>query len=937
MLAVAEPELSFAGLLRQLRAGARLTQEELAEAASLSPQAVAALERGVHRTARKDTAVLLADALGLPEQVRAVFVAAARGKAPAAGVLSARQGVTPGGFAAAVARALPRDIAAFTGRQAELAQLMGALAETATSGGVVGIHAIGGMAGVGKTTFAVHAAHRLADAFPDGQFFLPLHAHTAGQRPVDPADALASLLLTAGVPAAQIPPGLEARAARWRDYVAGKKILLLLDDASGHEQVRPLLPGTAGSLVLVTSRRRLSALEDATVISLDTLTARDAAVLLVRLAARPGLQAGDIAAGGISRLCGYLPLAIGMLASQLRHHPAWDAASLAADLAAARDLLALMRAENVSVAAAFGLSYRDLGPDQQQLFRRLGLVPGPTVDGYAAAALVTTDLGTARRLLGELYDHHLLTEPARGRYLLHDLLREHARALVTADDPAESDAAVGRLLDYYLHTTLTAGRHILLMTVAQGQPPPGDPPACVPGRPTLDHAAAWLETERPNLQAAADLAAVSGRHLHAIQIPAAMGDFLRSRGHWEQSAVLHRTALEAARRAGDRPGQALALRQLGILAWLTGDLPAAAASLIRAAALYGEAGDQPGQAYALDQLGVVRQWEGEYAASAVCRQQALALARMSGDRLAEAAALHHLSLIQGLTGQWAAATTGVEQALALVRVLGYPEFDMLHTLGCLQRETGDYLAAAVSLEQALDMMREFGERPFRGTALDDLGRVQQLTGDYAAALTSHTQALALHRELGYRLGEAEALNSLGELSTRTSATGQARDYHTQALAIARSVGLPMTKACALEGIGRSHLQDGEPGPAAGYLQQALTIYQHIGVPGARHVRLAIHPAGLRLRVQDLWRTPYNRSSVTPDMAVQAYERPWPRHSPANGDGEAPPPPRTNRAACSVRHQPAYRRLDKARRSGGYVRARRGQVLVTVRDLILDAA
>jgi tetratricopeptide (TPR) repeat protein/transcriptional regulator with XRE-family HTH domain len=837
---VAEPGLSFAGLLRQLRTEAQLTQEELAEAASLSPRSVSDLERGITRTAHKDTAKLLAGALNLTEPVRGLFVAAARGRAPAADVLAARHGLQPGASAAAATRALPRDIAAFTGRQAELAQLMGTLAETATGGGVVGIHAIDGMAGVGKTTFAVHAAHRLASAFPDGQFFLPLRAHTAGQRPVDPTDALASLLLTAGVPAAQIPPGLEARAARWRDYVAGKKILLLLDDASGHEQVRPLLPGTAGSLVLVTSRRRLSALEDAAVISLDTLTPRDAAVLLVRLAARPGLRPGDVAAGGICRLCGYLPLAIGMLASQLRHHPTWNVASLAADLAAARDRLALMRAENVSVAAAFGLSYRDLGPDQQQLFRRLGLVPGPTVDDYAAAALVTTDLGTVRRLLDELYDHHLLTEPARGRYLLHDLLREHARALVTADDPVERAAAVGRLLDYYLHTTLTAGRHILVMTAAQGQPPSGDPPACVPDLPTLGHAAAWLETERPNLHAAADLAAVSGRHLHAIQLPAAMGDFLRSRGHWEQSAALHRTALEAARRAGDRPGQALALRQLGILAWLTGDLPAAAVSLTRAAALYDEVGDQPGQAYALDQLGVVRQWAGDYAASAACRQRALALARTSGDRLAEAAALHHLSLIQGLTGQWAAATTGVKQALALVRELGHRsgEFDMLHTLGCLQRETGHYPAAAASLEQALDMRRELGDRPFQGTTLDDLGRVQQLTGDYAAALTSHTQALALHRELGYRIAEAETLNSLGELSTRTSATGQARDYHTQALAIARSVGLPMTEACALEGIGRSHLQDGGPGQAAGYLQQALTIYQRIGVPGARHVRLA---------------------------------------------------------------------------------------------------
>ena len=207
-----EPGLSFAGLLRQLRAEARLTQEELAEAAGVSLRSVSNLERGINRTAHKDTAELLAGPLRLAGPVAELFVAAARGKAPAAAVLAARDQGAPSAFAAAATRSLPRDTFAFTGRQAELAQLMTTLTDLTADGGVVGIHAIDGMAGIGKTTFAVHAAHQLAPAFPDGQFFLPLHAHTAGQRPVDPADALASLLLTAGVPAAAIPPGLQARA-----------------------------------------------------------------------------------------------------------------------------------------------------------------------------------------------------------------------------------------------------------------------------------------------------------------------------------------------------------------------------------------------------------------------------------------------------------------------------------------------------------------------------------------------------------------------------------------------------------------------------------------------------------------------------------------------------------------------------------------------------
>jgi transcriptional regulator with XRE-family HTH domain len=538
MEAVAEPGLSFAGLLRQFRAEARLTQEELAEAAGLSPRSVSDLERGINRTARKDTALLLADALDLTGEVRAAFVAAARGRAPAADVQAARTGLASGppataGGSAAATRTLPRDIGTFTGRDAELERLLGSPASAAAGGG---IHVIDGMAGSGKTTFAVHAAHRLADGFPDGQFFLPLHAHTPGQQPVDPADALASLLLTAGIAAQHIPPGLEARAARWRDRVADKKILLLLDDAAGHDQVRPLLPGTPGSLVLVTSRRRLTALEDATVTSLTTLSPDEAAALLARLAGREDLGAGTGPAGEIARLCGYLPLAIGMLARQLRHHPARTGAQVAADLAATRDRLAAMRAENLSVAAAFDLSYADLDAAQQQLFRRLGLSPGPDVSAYGAAALNDTTPDAARRLLDELYDHHLITEPAPGRYLLHDLLREYALALARDVDAADSRAAVGRLVNYYAHAAAAAAQHIATWTTGGDRPPPGLPPASAPPLATSRQAAQWLEAERPNLHAAVNYAAVEAMPRHAITIATAMGGFLRGGGFWDQAA-----------------------------------------------------------------------------------------------------------------------------------------------------------------------------------------------------------------------------------------------------------------------------------------------------------------------------------------------------------------------------------------------------------------
>ena len=368
---MAEAPAGFASLLRKLRREAGLTQEELAAGAALSVRAVSYLERGVVTTPQKETVRLLADALGLIGPVRAEFEATARGRS------------APGGVAAA-SRTLPRDIASFTGRQRELEQLAEA---AAGAGGVVGIHAIGGMAGIGKTAFAVHAAHRLAARFPGGQIFLPLHGHTPGQQPVDPEDALASLLQTAGVAPAQIPPGLQARMALWRDRLAGQQLLLILDDAVGSEQVLPLLPGTGESLVLVTSRRHLSALDEATAINLDTLPAAEAAGLLIRLAGRPGLAADDPGVREITRLCGYLPLAIGMVARQLRHHPTWSAGGRAAELAAAAGRLELMATESLSVAAAFDLSYADLGPDLRRLFRRLGLHPGPEADEYAAAAL----------------------------------------------------------------------------------------------------------------------------------------------------------------------------------------------------------------------------------------------------------------------------------------------------------------------------------------------------------------------------------------------------------------------------------------------------------------------------------------------------------------------------------------------------------------------
>ena len=443
------------------------------------------------------------------EPVRALFVAAARGRRPAAEALAARQAEVRGAFAAAATWALPRDISDFTGRQAELARLFRTLTSIAADGAVVGINAIGGMAGVGKTTFAVHAAR-------PGQ---PGGASSTAWPSSPPA---ACTWWTCAWPSAcrtrwpaccwwlgSAPRrfrrawrrGPDAGAITWR----ARKCCWYSMMPPGMSRFRPLLPGTAGSLVLITSCWRPTALEDAAVISLDTLPPGEAAELMVqpyRLAAW-AYGPGTAVVAEITRLCGYLPLALGMLASQLRHHPAWTTAGLAAGLAAARDRLELMQAEDVSVAAAFDLSYQDLISDHQRLFRRLGLHPGPDIDAYAAAALDSITLNAAGRGLDGLYDQHLLTEPAPGRYRLHDLLRAHAEALAASDDPADRGNATGRLLDYYLQTALAASNQI---GSANWSPvavysPLARPPECAPPVSTPGQAAAWLDTERANLHA----------------------------------------------------------------------------------------------------------------------------------------------------------------------------------------------------------------------------------------------------------------------------------------------------------------------------------------------------------------------------------------------------------------------------------------------------
>lgn len=737
-----------------------------------------------------------------------------------------RANMTPSALAT---RTLPRDIASFTGRSSELNFLAQLVKHADVTGSFVGVHIIDGMPGIGKTAFAVRAAHELSRYFPDGQIFLPLHAHTPGQHPVDPADALASLLLTMGLMPQQIPSDVESRAQLWRHHISDKKIIIVLDDAAGHEQVRPLLPSARRCLVLITSRRRLSAIEDTMPITLDPLPLEEATALLIRLASRRDLDASAASSREIVRRCGHLPLAIGMMARHLGNHHAWTAADLAAELATTQDRLALLHVENLSVTTAFDLSYQELTLDEQHLFRRLGLLPGVDIDAYATAAVAEISLPSAQHLLDQLYDRHIITEPSRGRYRFHDLIREYARALAAGEDAALRERATDGLLDYYLHTATIANHHLTRRSPFLF-PPVNTIPAWVPDLSTPAKASTWMEAERGNLNAAAEYAAYESQPRHAIEIPAAMNGFLCTQGYWGQAIELHHTALTTARQAADDYGQAVALNQLGHVHRLTSSYGHATASQEQALALFRTIADRHGQANALDSLGVVQYLQGDYSSANSNLVQALALYRELDDRLGQAEALLHLGAGQQATGSYPAAIHTLSEALELQRGLSHVlgEAETLNYLGVVHYLTGNYQDSVRTLTKAIEFQRTLNDHLGQAEALNNRGAVLCEIGNHAGAVDNLRDALLLYEDLGNRRGQASVLNNLGALLVRIGDLTGAQATLTNALALHQELGNRRGEANALRYIGLVQRLAGDYDASIDNAKSALRIFQDIG-------------------------------------------------------------------------------------------------------------
>jgi tetratricopeptide (TPR) repeat protein len=729
-------------------------------------------------------------------------------------------------------RQLPRKASGFTGRTAELAQLLELVPDPWRATAVV-ISAIDGMAGIGKTELAVYAAHRLVDRFPDGQLFIDLHGYTPGLAPVAPAEALDRLLRDLGIPGTQIPAGVDARAGLYRTRLADQQVLIVLDNAATEAQVAPLLPGTPGCLVLVTSRRRFSGLDHTRTVSLDTLPIPDAVTLLAnivgegRLADQPPELQVELV-----ELCGRLPLAIRIAARRLQSHPTWRVSDLVARLRDRQHRLGELAAGQRSVTAALDLSYQDLNPDQQQAYGLLGSHPGPDFDGYATAALLDTTLPRAGRVLDQLLEVHLLQEPAPGRYRFHDLVRAHAAHTATNEQTVPGvEAALGRLLDYYRHTAAAATDAAYPYERDQR---PEVPPAHTPGPELPDPAAglAWLDTELSNLLAAAGYATAYGRPDHLLQLSAILHLHLRIRGRYHDAETLHQQALAAAATLGDQAGQLTALNGLGDTHLRQGQYGPATDHHEQALRIARATGHRVGELTALTGLGDIHRMQGRYEPAADHYQRALRIARATGHRVGELDALNGLGDFHQLQGRYGQAGDHHEQALRIARATGHRagELTALGGLGHIHRMQGRYGQAGDHFQRALRIARAIGHRVGELTALTGLGHVHRLQGRYGQAADDFQRALRIARAAGNRPGELTALNGLGNVHRMQGRHAQAGHHYQQLLDLAQAGGNRNWQFEARQGIGRLSHATGHLDAAITHHQKALTLATELGQP-----------------------------------------------------------------------------------------------------------
>jgi DNA-binding SARP family transcriptional activator len=735
------------------------------------------------------------------------------------------------GAPAAARRCLPPAVGDFTGRRADLTWL---LATAERAGDTTHVVALDGMAGIGKTTLALHAAHLLASRYPDAQLFVDLHGHSE-RRPVEPAAALDVLLRQLGVPSARIPTDLDERVALWRSEIAARRALVVLDNAATAAQVRPLLPAAAGSLTLVTSRRRLVGLDAAAPLSLQVLGDDEGVALLARVAGDRVRDEPETAAE-VVRHCGNLPLAIRLAGARLAHRPSWRVRDLADRLTDAGHLLGELAAEDRTVADALALSYAPLHADQQRVFRLLGLHPGEHFDEYATAALADISLDESRKALEELVDRHLLLEPEPGRYRFHDLVREYARQLAEAtDSEADRRTAIENLLDYYLYATAATASLLEAPDKRQrlrfGEPNRGDLVAVV-----AVQGPAWLERERRNLIPLIRHAGAIGQDDYTWKLARSAWAYFYELNYFDDLLTAHHLGLDAAIRIGEEHIAATMHNYLASGYFRIGEVTVAIDHLQATISFRDRSNDKQGAIAARMNLANVLTVCGEFREAAALQEMVLAARQRAGNVSAIGSALSNLANTYIAMGRYQEALTYHRRCLAIMREVGnlLTLARSLGHIGIVRLRQGEARVAIRLFIAALRLKRRIGGRDGEGEILSELGNAYRALGDHHRAIAWHVEAVTLVEATGDRPVAGMARNDYGRTLLEAGDLDGALEQHRSALAIALKIKMKYEQARALDGIAAC-LRDTDPEEARRHWQQALALYTEMGTPEQHEV------------------------------------------------------------------------------------------------------
>jgi len=668
-------------------------------------------------------------------------------------------------------RQLPTAMRHFSGRQQELAEL-DFLLDQALDAGTVLVMAISGTAGIGKTTLAVFWAHRVAHRFPDGQMYVNLRGFEANDPAVDPAEAVRRFLNALNVPPERIPAEADAQAALYRSHLAGRRMLLVLDNARNSAQVRPLLPGAPGCLVLVTSRSQLTGLiaaDGAHPLTLNLLTVEDARLLLSRRLGAERVAAEPTAVTDIIARCAGLPLALALMAARCAVRPTVPLWLLATELRDTQQRWQTLTDDDPAsdVRTVLSWSYQALTPSAARLFRLLGLHPGQDTDALAAASLAGLTAGAARTLLAELTQGSLLVEHVPGRYAFHDLLRAYAAQLTHSIDPDDQRrAATGRVLDHYLYSAYSAA---LLLATPAGPLTLGSAPAGVmPGQLADDEQAMhWFTVEYRVILAAIGYAAGAGWDTHVWQLTWTVSTFLDRQGHWHDWAAACCAAVAAADRLADPAIQAWAHRTLARSYTRLGRFDDADTQLRDALRLYHQSADQAGQADTHYYLVILWLRRNRLKCALDHALQSLDLSRAAGHQHRQALALNAVGFCQARLGNYVSSLTSCEQALVLHQELSdrHGEAHTWDSLGYAHHHLGHHIQAIDCYQNALTMVRHLGDRYQEADTLGNFGDTHLAMGRPHAAHGAWQQALTILDELNHP--EAEQVRAkLARLTRR---------------------------------------------------------------------------------------------------------------------------------------------------------------------------